>query len=337
MKAVGLYQYLSISEQESLIDLEVEKPTATGSDVLVKVQAISVNPVDTKVRKPKDKIEETAKILGWDVAGVVEEVGPDCTLFQKGDEVYYAGTITRPGGNSEYHLVDERIVGHKPKSINFAEAAAMPLTALTAYEGLFVRLGVSKEDNSGKSILLIGAAGGVGSIAIQLAKWAGLTVIGTASRPESSKLVQDRGADAVINHHQPFLPQLKEAGFEEVDYIFCLNHTDQHWDHMAEAIKPQGKICSIFETNKPLNLYPLFQKSATFVWEFMFTRSRFETPDMIEQHHILNEMANLIDSKTIETTVNQVMSPINAENIRKAHAELEAGTAIGKIVLEHFC
>ncbi|WP_081734160.1 zinc-binding alcohol dehydrogenase family protein [Halalkalibacter akibai] len=336
MKAVGLFRYLPIEDKESLLDLEIEKPSPKGRDLLIKVKAISVNPVDTKVRKPKEKTEEIAKILGWDVAGIVEEVGSGSSLFKEGDEVYYAGSITRQGGNSEYHLVDEQLVGNKPSSLSFAEAAALPLTALTAWEGLFERLAIAKEGNRDKTILIIGAAGGVGSIAIQLAKWAGLKVIGTASRPDSVRWVKERGADYVINHHHSFLTQLKELDLDEVDYIFCLNQTGQHWENMSEAIKPQGKICSIYETNEKLNLFPLFQKSATFVWEFMFTRARFETPDMIEQHHILNAVAKLIDSKTIESTVNKVISPINAENIRKAHAELEAGTAIGKIVLEDF-
>ncbi|WP_134701468.1 zinc-binding alcohol dehydrogenase family protein [Ammoniphilus sp. YIM 78166] len=336
MKAVGLFRYLPISDPESLINVEVEKPSVSGRDLLVKVHAISVNPVDTKVRKPKDKVETTPRILGWDVAGVVEEVGPDCSLFKKGDEVFYAGSITRPGANSEYHLVDERIVGHKPRKLSFAEAAALPLTALTAWEALFDRLGIPKEGHAGKTLLIIGAAGGVGSIAVQLAKWAGLTVIGTASRKESEMWVRERGADHVINHYEPFVPQLKQLAMDGVDYILCLNQTDKHWDNMAQAIKPQGKICSIFETDEKLNLFPLFNKSVTFVWELMFTRAMFQTPDMIEQHHILNRISDMIDSNKIITTLNEVITPINAANVRRAHAQLEEGRTIGKIVLEHF-
>ncbi|WP_068621339.1 zinc-binding alcohol dehydrogenase family protein [Paenibacillus tuaregi] len=338
MKAVGLFQYLPIEDPNSLIDAEIEKPVPTGRDLLVKVKAVSVNPVDTKVRAPKARTESELKVLGWDVAGVVEQVGPDSTLFQPGDEVFYAGSIVRQGGNSEFHLVDERIVGMKPASVDFAEAAALPLTAITAWEGLYDRLGVSpdKSVNSGKTILIIGAAGGVGSIAVQLARHAGLTVIGTASRPDSTAWVKEQGADYVINHYDPFMPQLQANGLGQVDYILCLNHTEQHWKGMAEAIAPQGKICSIVETKESLDLTLLMNKSATFVWEFMFTRSSYQTADMIEQHNLLNEIARLVDQGIIRTTVAQKLAPINAENLRKAHALLETGRTVGKIVLEQF-
>ena len=336
MKAVGLYRYLPITDPESLVDVEIPKPIPQGNDLLVRVEAISVNPVDTKVRSPKEQVEEEPKILGWDVAGVVEETGPDCSLFKKGDPVFYAGSVTRQGANSEYHLVDERIVGRKPESLSYPEAAALPLTSLTAWEALFDRLGIPETGNVNTNVLVIGAAGGVGSIAIQLAKRAGLTVIGTASRSESTQWIKDRGADHVINHYEEFVPQLKEVGLEGVDYIFCLNRTDMHWDNMAEAIKPQGKICSIYETDEKLNLFPLFHKSATFVWELMFTRAMFGTPDMIKQHENLNKIADMIDSNVLQTTVNEVLSPINAENVRKAHAKLEEGKTIGKIVIEGF-
>lgn len=338
MKAVGLYKYLPIENQESLVDLDIERPTPTGRDNLVKVKAIAVNPVDTKVRKPKGKVESEPRILGWDVAGIVEEIGPDCTLFQPGDEVFYAGSITRQGGNSEFHLVDERIVGKKPALLDFAEAAALPLTSITAWESLFDRLGINIDDpnNQKKSILIIGAAGGVGSIATQLAKLANLSVIGTASRPESVKWAKEHGADFVINHFQSFVPQLKEIGYEHVDYILCFNTTEKHWNNMAEAIAPQGKICSIEETDELIDITLLKNKSVTFVWELMFTRSMFQTDDMIEQHHLLNKVSELIDQKRIKTTVTEVLSPINAENLRKAHATLEAGRTIGKIVLKDF-
>ncbi|TWI59088.1 zinc-binding alcohol dehydrogenase family protein [Halalkalibacter nanhaiisediminis] len=338
MKAVGLYKYLPIENQESLVDLDIERPTPTSRDILVKVKAIAVNPVDTKVRKPKEKVESEPQILGWDVAGIVEEIGPDCTLFQPGDEVFYAGSITRQGGNSEFHLVDERIVGKKPASLDFADAAALPLTSITAWESLFERLGINIDDsnNQKKSILIIGAAGGVGSIATQLAKLANLTVIGTASRPESVKWAKEHGADFVINHFESFVPQLKEIGHEHVDYILCLNTTEKHWNNMAEAIAPQGKICSIEETDELIDITLLKNKSVTFVWELMFTRSMFQTDDMIEQHHLLNKVSESIDQKRIKTTVREVLSPINAENLRKAHATLEAGRTIGKIVLKDF-
>lgn len=336
MKAVGLHRYLPITDPESLLDLEIPKPTPQDHDLLVRVQSISVNPVDTKVRSPKDRVEEQPKILGWDVAGIVEETGPKTTLFKKGDHVFYAGSITRQGANSEYHLVDERIVGRKPKTLSFPEAAALPLTSLTAWEALFDRLGIPETGNEKTNLLIIGAAGGVGSIAIQLAKRAGLTVIGTASRPESTDWIKERGADHVINHYEEFVPQLKQITLEHVDYILCLNRTDMHWDNMAKAIKPQGKICSIYETDEKLNLYPLFNKSVTFVWELMFTRAMFQTPDMMKQHEILNKISDLIDSGILKTTVNEVLSPINAENVRKGHAMLEEGKTIGKIVLEGF-
>ncbi|KRF43018.1 NADPH:quinone reductase [Paenibacillus sp. Soil787] len=338
MKAVGLYKYLNVEHSESLIDVEIEKPLPLGKDLLVKVRAISVNPVDTKVRAPKDKTEVSPRILGWDVAGVVEQTGPECTLFQPGDEVYYAGSITRPGGNSEFHLVDERIVGTKPSTLDFAQSAALPLTAITAWEALFDRLGVShnKDMNAGKVILIIGAAGGVGSIATQLAKYAGLTVIGTASRPASIDWVKSMGADHIINHYSSFVPQLNALGLQHTDYILCLNSTGQHWQNMAEAIAPQCKICSIVETDQPLNLTLLKNKSVTFVWELMFTRSMFQTADMVEQHKLLNEVGQLIDSGIIRTTLTVKLTPIDATNLRKAHAMIEAGNTIGKVVLEHF-
>ncbi|MGG4130123.1 zinc-binding alcohol dehydrogenase family protein [Paenibacillus illinoisensis] len=338
MKAIGLLKYLPINQPESLLDVMMDVPEPTGRDLLIRVKAISVNPVDVKVRAPKNRTENTPKVLGWDVAGVVEQAGPESSLFKPGDEVYYAGSIDRPGGNSEYHLVDERIVGFKPATLEFAHAAALPLTAITAWEGLFDRLGVpaATERNEGKTILIIGAAGGVGSIATQLAKHAGLTVIGTASRPESAEWAKSMGADHIINHYEAFLPQLKALGLEYVDYIFCLNSTEKHWVNMAEAIAPQGKICSIVETDELLDLTLLKNKSVTFAWELMFTRPLFQTSDMIEQHNLLNEVSRMIDEGRLRTTVAQILSPINAANLRKAHAILEEGRMTGKIVIENF-
>ncbi len=338
MKAVGLTRYLPIKDPKSLMDLVVEKPRATGRDILVKVVAVSVNPVDTKVRAPKDKVEDSPKILGWDVAGIVEEVGSDCTLFHPGDEVFYAGSIARQGGNSEYHLVDERIVGRKPASLNFAEAAALPLTSITAWEALFTRMSISRDSgaNQRKSLLIIGAAGGVGSVAIQLAKQAGLTVIGTASRPETVDWVRAMGADYTINHHDPLLPQLEAIGFPSVPYIFCLNALEKHWTGISEAVSPQGTVCAIDDPASPLNLRLLKQKSVTFVWEFMFTRSLFETDDMIEQHFLLNRIADAVDNQKLKTTLSKVLGPISAENLRQAHELLESNKTIGKVVLEGF-
>jgi NADPH2:quinone reductase len=338
MKAVGLTRYLPIEDPESLVDLVVEKPRATGRDILVKVVAISVNPVDTKVRAPKDRVEDVPKIMGWDVAGIVEETGPDCSLFRPGDEVFYAGSIARQGGNSEYHLVDERIVGRKPASLTFAEAAALPLTSITAWEALFSRMLISHDPdtNEGKSLLIIGAAGGVGSIAIQLAKQAGLTVIGTASRSQTVDWVKSMGADYIIDHHEPLLTQLQAIGFPSVPYIFCLNALEQHWAGISEAVSPQGVVCAIDDPTSPLNLKLLKQKSVTFVWEFMFTRSIFETDDMIEQHLLLNRIADAVDQQKLKTTLTLVLGPISAENLRQAHKLLESNRTIGKVVLEGF-
>lgn len=338
MKAIGLLKYLPIENKESLLDIELEKPTPKGKDLLVRVNAISINPVDVKVRSPKDKVEDEPKILGWDASGVVVEVGEECKLFKPGDEVFYAGSITRPGTYCEYHLVDERIVGSKPKTLTYAESSALPLTSITAWEALFERLEINtnnKEVNKLNNILIIGGGGGVGSIAIQLAKWAGLNVIATASRIETENWVKDFGADYVINHHESFKEQLQKVEIEHVDYILCLNNTDQHWKSMGDVIKPQGKICSIVENENPLDLNVLKSKSATFVWESMFTRSMYQTEDMIKQHLLLNKISELIDNGIIKTTMNKKLSPINAESIRKAHELVETGRMIGKIVIEN--
>lgn len=337
MRAVGLTHYLPIQREDSLMDIEVEKPGApSGRDILVKIEAISVNPIDTKQRAPKDKVESTPRILGWDAAGTVEAVGPACTLFQPGDRVYYSGSVTRQGCNSEYQLVDERIAARMPASLDYAEAAALPLTSVTAWEALHDRLHIPRDKavNAGKTMLVIGAAGGVGSIAMQLAKLAWLTVIGSASRADSRTWAINHGADHIINHHQPWMPQLEAIGYRYVDYILCTNATTAHFLSMAEAIAPQGAICSIVDTTEPVPLQLLKSKSAAFVWEFMFTRSMFETDDMIEQHRILSEIARLVDDGALWTTLTERLSPINAANLRTAHAKLESNTMIGKLVLE---
>jgi len=334
MKAIGLYKYLPIEDKNSLQDLNLEKPEVSGHDLLVEVKAISVNPVDTKVRAPKDKVEIEPKILGWDASGIVVAIGSEVEHYSVGEKVYYAGDITRQGSNSEFQIIDERIVGKKPESLSFAESAALPLTSITAWEALFDRLGISQQgDDAGKSILIIGAAGGVGSIAIQLArKVAKLNVIATASRDESRDWCLKLGANTVINHRNALDKELATVGIPHVDYIFCLNNTDQHWSAMAEAIKPQGKICSIVEATT-VDLGLLKSKSASFVWEFMFTRSMYQTPDMIEQQRLLNTIADLVNKGELVTTVGKLIQPINAENLRKAHAMIEQGNAIGKIVL----
>jgi NADPH2:quinone reductase len=337
VKAVGLYRYLPITNPESLLDLELERPVATGRDLLVKVEAISVNPVDVKVRAPKDEVETTPRVLGWDASGVVESVGPQCSLFKPGDHVFYAGSIIRPGTNSEYHPVDERIVGRKPAKLTFAQAAALPLTSITAWESLFDRLGLERNGSSGKSLLIIGASGGVGSIAIQLAsQLTRVTVIATASRGESEKWCRDLGADEVIDHTKDLAPQLAQIGFPVVDFIFCCNNTDHYFPIMAQLVAPEGRICSIVETSQAQDIVLLKEKSAAFIWEFMFTRSIYGTADMIEQHNLLNLVADLIDEGKLRTTVGQNLGSIDAANLRRAHGMLENGGTIGKIVLEGF-
>lgn len=335
MRAIGLKRYLPIEHEESFLDVELEKPKPVGRDLLVKVMAVSVNPVDTKQRAPKDDVEEEPRVLGWDASGIVEAIGEDCTDFRVGDEVYYAGSITRSGSYSEYQLVDERIVGQKPRTLDFAKAAALPLTTITAWEGLFERLAIDpaqREQNIDKHLLIIGGAGGVGSITIQLAKWAGLKVTATASREETSTWVRKLGADAVVNHHHSLEEQLSE----EVDYIFCLNNTDQHWDAMATIIKPQGKICSIVENKDPLDLNVLKSKSATFVWEFMFTRAMYETSDMRKQQELLNQVSHLIEEGHLQTTLTETLHPIEAKTIKHAHQMVESGSMIGKVVVDGF-
>jgi NADPH:quinone reductase len=336
MKAVGLYEYLPVDNPKSLQDVEVEKPSAAGRDLLVEIKAVSVNPVDTKVRAPKEGQEDEPKILGWDASGIVRETGSEVTMFQPGDEVYYAGAVNRPGSNSEYHLVDERIVGRKPNALSFSEAAAVPLTTITAWEALFERMNIprDKEENKDRSILMIGAAGGVGSIAVQLAAEAGLTVIGTASRKETEEWTRSHGADYVINHYENFREQLEKHGFQEVDYIFCMNATETHWESMSDVIKPQGKICTIVEAKENLNMNLIKNKSVSFLWEFMFTRPVYETEDMIRQHELLQEASQMFDDGTLKTTVTKKLSGLHGENMRKAHQILEEGRMIGKLVVE---
>ncbi|KWH16095.1 NADPH:quinone reductase [Burkholderia territorii] len=338
MKAVGLTRYLPVDDPQALVDVELPQPVPGPRDLLVKVEAISVNPVDTKVRAPKPQVEETPRVLGWDAAGTVVAVGAEVTMFRPGDEVFYAGSITRAGANSEFHTVDERIAAIKPRSLDFAASAALPLTALTAWEALFDRLRVSPQGaDAGKSVLIIGGAGGVGSIAIQLAKTLGkLRVIATASRPASAEWVRSLGADDVVDHFGDLPAQLREIGHANVDYVLIFNDTDRHFPAAAEIIRPQGGICTIVENDKPIPVELLKAKSAAFHWEFMFTRAMFETPDMIEQHKILSEVARLVDGGTLRTTLGEQLGPINAANLRRAHQLLEAGRAIGKLVLSGF-
>ena len=337
MRAVGLYRYLPIEDPESLVDVEVPSPKARGRDLLVRVRAVSVNPVDTKVRAPKEQVETEPRILGWDAAGVVEAVGDAVSLFSPGDEVYYAGSNVRPGCDSEYHLVDERIVGRKPRNLSFEEAAAMPLTTLTAWEVLFDRMAVPRAGKGpAASVLIIGGAGGVGSIAIQIARQvAGLRVLATASRQEAADWCLTLGADEIVDHRQPFAQQLKRLGEPLVDYVLCFNSPEQHVQNMADAIKPQGKIGCIVgaKGNQPLPTSIFMRKSVAFCWELMFTRPMFETPDMEAQHDLLNEVASLLESGALRTTHTRSFGPLNAENLRKAHAAIERGDSIGKVTL----
>jgi len=321
-----------------MMDTETEKPVPEGQDILVNVCAISVNPVDTKLRsgrgQPEGKVEKPARVLGWDASGVVESVGANVTLFKPGDEVYYAGDVTRPGSYSEYQLVDERIVGRKPASLSHAQAAALPLTAITAYESLFDRLDIDRDGgDKGRSILIIGAGGGVGSIGIQMARHAGLQIIATASRSETRDWVTELGADHVINHREDMVSQVKSLGMEHVDYIAIFNDM-RHWQAAVELVRPQGDIVSIDDTNLPMPMEMMKSKAASLHWEFMFARAMHQTPDMIEQHRLLNWVSDKIDNGTFKTTVTHVISPINAENLRQAHIMVESGTAKGKIVLE---
>jgi zinc-binding alcohol dehydrogenase family protein len=336
MKAVGFTHYLPVEDTNSYLDLNIEKPTAKGHDILVAVHAVAINPVDTKVRAPKDKVEDRPRIIGYDASGVVEAVGSEVTLFRPGDNVFYAGDITRSGTNAEFHLVDERIAGHKPTSLNHAESAALPLTTITAYEAFFDRLGIDRDGaNSGETILIIGAGGGVGSIGIQLAQQAGLTVIATASRPETTAWVKELGATHVVNHRENIVTQVRALGLEHVDHIAIFNDM-RHWDASVELIRPQGGIVSIEDTDLPMPMGGMKMKAASFHWEFMFARSMHQTPDMVGQHNLLSYVAGEIDAGRIKTTVNQVLSPINAANMREAHRLVETGQAMGKIVVEGF-
>ncbi|MDB6143173.1 MAG: oxidoreductase, zinc-binding dehydrogenase family [Pseudomonas sp.] len=337
MKAIAYYHSLPISDPLSLQDIELDAPVAGPRDLLVEVKAISVNPVDTKVRANAQPEGGAAKVLGWDVAGIVKSVGSEVTLFQPGDKVFYAGSIARAGGNSELHVVDERIVGHMPKSLSFAHAAALPLTAITAWELLFERLQIAEGSaDKGQSLMIVGAAGGVGSILTQLARQlTGLKVIGTASRPETEAWVRELGAHEVLDHSKPLNEELTRAGLPQVTHVASLTQTDQHLEHLVEALAPQGRL-ALIDDPKSLDVGKLKRKSISLHWEFMYTRSLFETADMIEQHHLLNRVAALIDAGTLKTTFGEHFGTINAANLRRAHELLESGKAKGKIVLEGF-
>ncbi|MBL1293162.1 MAG: zinc-binding alcohol dehydrogenase family protein [Thiotrichales bacterium] len=341
MKAIGYLKPQPIDKPNSLIDIELPKPKATGRDLLVKVNAISVNPVDTKIRVKATPGEGEHKVLGWDAVGEVVAIGDDTEFYSVGDKVWYAGDLTRPGTNAEFHLVDERIVGRKPDSLSNAEAAAIPLTAITAWELLFDRLGFEYQTAPKKTdeqrLLIVGAAGGVGSILVQLAaQLTQATVIGTASRPSSQEWVKNLGVDHVINHNEPLTNELKRIGIDSVTHVISLNHTEQHYEQIVEALAPQGKFALIDDPKTKLDIMKLKIKSISLHWEFMFTRSMFNTSDVSKQRDLLNTLSSLIDAGTIKTTFGENYGTINAENLKRAHAHIESGSAIGKIVLEGF-
>jgi len=335
MKAVVYTQHgLPIDQAEALLDMDLPAPQPGPRDVLVQVRAISVNPVDTKVRR--GAAVTGPRVLGWDAAGVVVGTGSEVTGFKAGDEVYYAGSLIRPGSYSELHVVDERIVGHKPASLDFAAAAALPLTSLTAWELLFDRLKVAEGAGAGKTLLIVGASGGVGSILTQLAaQLTGLTVVGTASRPETREWVQALGAHHVIDHSRAMAPQLAALGIAHADIVISLTHTAQHYVDIVEMLAPQGQFALIDDPDT-LDAMPLKRKSISLHWELMFTRSMFETPDMARQREILDRVAALVDSGTLRTTVGENFGAITAANLRRAHALVESNKARGKIVLAGF-
>lgn len=340
MKAIGYQLPSPIEAPESLLDIDVPEPEIGPRDLLVEVRAVSVNPVDTKVRgRAKPSEGDAYKILGYDAAGVVVKRGRDCSLFKPGDEVWYAGSIARQGTNAERHAVDERIVGMKPRSLGFAEAAAMPLTAITAWEMLFDRLGVETAKGVQASqrkgtLLVVGGAGGVGSILLQLAsKLTGLNVVATASRPETIAWCQQMGAHFVLDHHRPLQPQLTELNFPHAEYIASLTGTAQHYPELVEMLAPQGKI-AVIDDPPTLDAVPLKRKSASLHWEFMFTRPVFGTPDLLRQHDLLTEVARLTDLGTLRTTATEHFGALTAANLRRAHALVESGRSIGKTVLE---
>ena len=337
MKAIGYYNNGAIDRNDALVALELPRPTPTGRDLLVEVQAVSVNPVDSKVRKSAAPADGQARVLGFDAVGIVREVGAEATLFKVGDEVWYAGVIDRPGSNSEFQLVDERIVGRKPQSLSAAKAAALPLTAITAWELLFDRLQAPRAGGNTAAVLVIGAAGGVGSILVQLARQlTGLTVIGTASRPETRDWVLQMGAHHVIDHRQPLAAQIAALDIPPVLYVASLTNTEQHFEQIVELLAPQGKLALIDDPATPIDIRLMKRKSLSLHWELMFTRALFKTADMEAQHAILNELAALVEQGTIRSTAQLELGAITAENLRRAHQLIESGSSIGKVVLAGF-
>ncbi len=337
MKSVGYKTPGPITAPQSFVDFIAPRPSPKGRDILVEVKAVSVNPVDVKIRASGKPASDEHKVLGWDASGIVVEMGPDVKLFKKGDAVWYAGSITRPGTNSEFHLVDERIAGLKPQSVGFAEAAALPLTAITAWEMLFDRLDIRKAvPGSANAILIIGGAGGVGSIAIQLVKaLTKVRVIATASRPDTIAWVKTLGADYVVDHSKPLAAEVAALGIGAPGFVFSTNQSDKHFDQIAELIAPQGRF-GLIDDPDVIDIRKLKRKAVSTHWELMFTRSMFGTEDMIEQHNLLNEVSKLVDAGKIKTTLAENFGTINAANLKRAHEFVETGRAKGKIVLEGF-
>lgn len=337
MRAIGYQQPGSIDRDAALVDIELPTPRPEGQDILVEVKAVSVNPVDIKIRQSAKPDSGDWKVLGWDAAGIVTAVGPDVTLFQPGDPVFYAGAIGRPGTNAEYHLVDERIVGMKPKTLDWAAATALPLTSITAWEMLFDRLEVKRSvPGATAAILIIGGAGGVGSIAIQMARaLSDLTVIATASRPETIAWVKEMGAHHVINHSLPLAEQMAALGLGAPAFVFSTTQTDRHIDQIAELIAPQGRF-GLIDDPAILDISQFKRKSVSVHWELMFTRSMFNTVDLAQQGKLLNEVSRLVDEGVLRTTLTERYSPINAANLKQVHQLIESGKARGKIVLEGF-
>ncbi len=339
MQAIGYFQSLPISAPDSLVDIELPIPTATGHDLLVKVEAIAANPVDYKIRKNRAPQADKPEVLGWDAAGTVVAVGELVTLFKVGDPVFYAGALDRPGANSEFHVVDERLVGLKPQNLSFADAAALPLTAITAWEMLFDRLQLDAPSPQfqQKVLLVSGAAGGVGSILIQLARQkTDAMIIATASRPESQAWVQQMGAHAVINHQLPLAEELARIGVKSVSHVASLVDTAAYYDAFIEALAPQGKLSLIDDPKTALDLRPLKLKSISVHWELMFTRSLFQTPDQIAQHQLLTEVSRMVEAGTLQSTTGQHLGHISAANLRIAHELLESGKVVGKLVMSGF-
>jgi NADPH2:quinone reductase len=337
MRAVGYKTAGPIDHPTSLHDIELPNPEAKGRDLLVEIRAVSVNPVDTKVRKRAGADDGGWKVLGYDAAGVVAAVGPEASLFKPGDAVFYAGAIGRPGTNSEFHLVDERIVGRKPETLNWVEAAALPLTAITAWEALFDRLDVRRPvPGVAPSVLIIGGAGGVASIAIQLArKLTDLTVIATASRPETERWVRELGAHHVVDHREPLAKEVAALGIGAPGFVFSTTETGAHLKEIGELIAPQGRF-ALIDDPQVLDVNSFKRKSVSTHWEFMFTRSMFETADIAEQGVLLNEVSRLLDEGALRTTIGDTYGVINAENLKRAHQVIESGRAVGKIVLVGF-